>query len=345
MKTPDSTEPPVRPDIAVIIPHFQRRPGLLERAVRSVFAQTLQSRALVIVGDDSSPIPAEDELRPLVELPQDRIRIVRRRNGGAGAARNSAMNAIPAGVRYVAFLDSDDAWRPAHLETAVVALEAGYDAYFCNFIGVGYPDIGHFERIGSLKPEANPLVDARRHIHALAVSALEHTVSDGGGLIGTPTVLYDYAKYPRLRFREEFYNGQDFFFWMDLSELGARFAFSFQINCDNGEGVNIYQASGWGSEKSLQRLRNELFVWTSVNRFYSLTPALRAANDRTIRHLQRSIGFDLLHRLRHRKPIPWVVLWGACKLAPTTPLLIIAGIFAAILAKLQRPKISSLKQE
>lgn len=334
MTTSALAETAVSPDIAVIIPHFQRRPGLLFRAVMSAFAQTLQSRVIVIVGDDSSPVAAEDELRGHADLPQDRIVIVRRPNGGAGAARNSAMNAIPASVRYVAFLDSDDAWRPRHLETAVAALQAGYDAYFCNFIGVGYPDIGHFERIGSLRPEENPVVNKELKIHALAVSALEHTISDGGGLIGTPTVVYDYQKYPQLRFREEFYNGQDFFFWMDLSEFGARFSFSFQILCDNGEGVNIYQASGWGSEKSLQRLRNELFVWTSVNRFYKLTPKLKECNTRTIRNLQGALGLDLLHRLRHRKPIQWRLVTDTFRMAPSTPMMAIFGAGKAVLSRL-----------
>jgi succinoglycan biosynthesis protein ExoW len=318
MKPSDALGPAAEPDIAVIIPHFQRHPGLLTRAVRSVFAQTEQARALVIVGDDSSPVPAAEELRPLADLPQDRVLIVRRPNGGAGAARNSAMDAIPAGVKYVAFLDSDDAWRPRHLETAIVALEAGFDAYFCNFIGVGYPDIGHFERIGSLRPEAHALVSAEHRIHALSVSALEHTVSDGGGLIGTPTVVYRFAKYPALRFREEFYNGQDFFFWMDLSELGAKFAFSFEILCDNGEGVNIYQASGWGTDKSMQRIRNELFVWTSVNRFYRLTPELKRANWRTIRNLQEGVGRDLLHRVVNRKPLKLDLVRDTVRMAPST---------------------------
>lgn len=318
MTSPETATTSAPTDIAVIIPHYQRASGLLTRAVRSAFAQTFRARLLVIIGDDSSPIPANEELRPLPDLPQDRIIIVRRPNGGAGAARNSAMDAIPAGVRYVAFLDSDDAWRPRHLEVALAALQSGYDAYFCNFIGVGYPDIGHFERIGSLRPQDHPIVDAGRQIHALGVSALEHTVSDGGGLIGTPTVVYDHAKYPTLRFREEFYNGQDFFFWMDLSELGARFAFSFQILCDNGEGINIYQASGWGSDKSMQRIRNELFVWTSVNRLYKLTPELTQANRRTIRNLQEAVGRDFLHRLRNRKPVQWRLIGGALRLAPST---------------------------
>ena len=324
------------PDIGVVIPHYQRTPGLLLAAVRSAFAQTIAARLIVIVCDDESPSPARDELDGVPGLPAGQLIVICRQNGGAGAARNTALDAVPAGVRYVAFLDSDDSWRPRHIESAVYALEQGYDAYFSNFIDVSHPAIGHFERIGALKPQDHPLIDAARRQHALGVSALAHTVSDGGGLIGTPTVVYRFDKFPELRFREEFYNGQDFFFWMDLSELGARFAFSFEIECDNGEGVNIYQASGWGSEKSLQRLRNELFVWTSVERFYRLDGPLLQANRRTIRHLQESLGKDLLHRLRYRKPISRRLLTDIVRMAPSTLLATPLAMLKTVTSRVSR---------
>lgn len=323
-------------DIAVITPHFQRRPGLLPLAVKSVFNQTIADRACVVICDDSSPSPAESELRPLSELPQDRIHIYRQPNGGAGSARNTALSKVPAGIKYVAFLDSDDAWRPHHLEAAVAALERGYDAYFADFIAVGYPGVGNMERIGSLRPEENPVVDASRRLHALAVSHIEHQVSDGGGLIQTSTVVYRYDKYPVMRFREEFFNGQDFFFWMDLGEAGAKFIFTFDIECDNGEGINIFQASGWGTERSLHRLRNELFVWTSVERFYKLDKRMLAANRRTIRNLQGSVGLDVLHRLRHRKPISFSLLRDIFRMAPSSVFFALAAPVRMVIAHLSR---------
>jgi succinoglycan biosynthesis protein ExoW len=319
------------PDIAVVIPHYQKTKGLLGQAVQSAFAQSVADRLLVIVCDDTSPSPAADELASFAARYPQQLLILKRPNGGAGAARNTALDAVPAGFRYVAYLDSDDAWRPDHIENAVHALELGHDAYFSNFIGVGYPDVGHFERVGNLFANQHPLLDAKRRIHALGCSALEHTVADGGGLIGTPTVVYRFDKYPHLRFREEFYNGQDFFFWMDLSELGASFVFSFNVECDNGTGVNIYQASGWGSEKSLQRLRNELFVWTSVERFYKLSPAMLAANRRTIRNLQEGLGRDVLHRLRHGKPVSLALLRDIFSMAPSSlPVALMAPLKMAL---------------
>lgn len=323
-------------DVAVVIPHFQRQPGLLLRALRSVFSQTAADRICIVVCDDASPISASQEIDNLTDAERARVKLVQQTNKGAGAARNNALDNLPAGIQYVAFLDADDAWRPAHIENALYALGLGFDAYFSNFIGVGYPDIGHFERVGSLSLHAHPCLDESRKVHALGTSALAHTVVDGGGLIGTSNVVYRFHKYPHLRFREEFYNGQDFFFWMDLSELQARFAFCYDIECDNGEGINIYQSSGWGTEKSLQRLRNELFVWTSVERFYELSPDLARANQRTIRNLQESFGKEIVHRLRHRKAIPGALVKDILRMAPSTWGRAPLGIVKAVLAKTRR---------
>jgi succinoglycan biosynthesis protein ExoW len=123
---------------------------------------------------------------------------------------------------------------------------------------------------------------------------------------------------------------------MDLGELGARFCFSFDIECDNGEGINIFQASGWGTEKSLQRLRNELFVWTSVERFYRLSPAMLMANKRTIRNLQEAVGRDVLHRLRHGKPISMKLLRDIHRMAPATLPVALMTPFKMVVGKLSR---------
>jgi succinoglycan biosynthesis protein ExoW len=328
-------QPQTAVDVAAIIPFFQRKPGLLIQAVRSVFAQTCADRMVAVICDDESPVSAESEIRGVEGLPQDRIIIIRQKNQGAGAARNNALRSVPASTKYVAFIDSDDVWRPTHIERALQALDRGYDAYFADFIAVGYPGVGNMARIGNLKPEDHLLLDQAQNLYALKVSALEHVVSDGGGLIQTSTVVYRYHKYPQLRFREEFYNGQDFFFWMDLSELKASFAFTFDVLVDNGEGINIYQAAGWGTDKSMQRIRNELFVWTSVNRFYRLSPSLQAANARTIRNLQEAVGRDALHRLRRGKGLPWVHLRDIFRMAPSTLWAAPGGVIKAVLQRLR----------
>lgn len=289
--------------VAVIIPFFQRKKGLLYIAIKSVFDQLFTGEVTCIVIDDESPVSAKEELAACADLPHDRIRLITQKNGGAGAARNAGLNAVEAGTQYVAFLDSDDSWRPMHLANAIQGLSAGHDAYFSDWWSYNFPDQTNFERIQALDKTKHQAVPNAANVFELGVTPIEHIVQDGGGVIQTSTVVYRFDRFTALRFREEFYNGQDFFFWMDLGEQGARFVFSTEVDCDNGEGINIYQGAGWGTERSLQRLRNELFVWISVNKFYKLTPELASKNKRTIRNLQESVVRDVLYRLRRRNPI------------------------------------------
>ena len=43
---------------SVIIPYYQREPGVLQRALKSVFAQSHADFDVIVV-DDSSPLPVE----------------------------------------------------------------------------------------------------------------------------------------------------------------------------------------------------------------------------------------------------------------------------------------------
>jgi len=323
---------PARDTIAVITPFFQRRPGLLAKALRSAFEQTVGERVMPIVVDDGSPVPAREDIATLPEAWRERVVLITQPNGGAGAARNRGLDHVPPGTRHVAFLDSDDTWRPAHLARAERALGEAHDAYFADWWSFNHPDQSNFTRIGSLRPAEHAPLPGTDSAYALGMSPLEHILRDGGGVIQTSTVVYRHDRHPALRFRAEFYNGQDFFFWMDLGERGAPFVFSTEADADNGEGINIYQGAGWGTERSLQRLRNELFVWTSVRRFYRLTESQRANNRRTIRHLQQAVVRDLLHRLRRRKPIDGRLLRdivrfdpGILAVAPWVPFRLLAG--------------------
>src|SRR4051812_6876591 len=120
--------------VGVVIPYFQRERGLLRRSVDSVIAQELPSnvRLNVVIVDDSSPWPARDELAEHPLLIRSELTIIKQPNGGPGAARNAALDFMSSEeIEYVAFLDSDDAWYPLHIATALEYLQ-GCDLYFDN---------------------------------------------------------------------------------------------------------------------------------------------------------------------------------------------------------------------
>ena len=53
--------------IGVVIPYFQREPGILRRALASVLRQRGVEQVAVVVVDDASPVPASAEVASLGE--------------------------------------------------------------------------------------------------------------------------------------------------------------------------------------------------------------------------------------------------------------------------------------
>ncbi len=105
------------PLVSVVIPTHDRA-AATERAARSVLAQSHRALELLVIDDGSTDGTAER----VEALGDPRLRVVRQRNAGVAAARNRGL--AEAKGAYVAFLDSDDAWRPDKLARQVAALEA-----------------------------------------------------------------------------------------------------------------------------------------------------------------------------------------------------------------------------
>ena len=103
------------PDISVVVATYNRR-QVLPRAIASVLAQGTVRFELIVVDDASR----DGTPQYLASLKDPRIRvIVAERNGGPSAVRNLGLKAARAGI--VAFLDSDDAYRPHRLTVPLAA--------------------------------------------------------------------------------------------------------------------------------------------------------------------------------------------------------------------------------
>lgn len=106
------------PDVSVVIPAYNTS-QYIAATIESVLAQTYTSYEVIVVNDGSPDTPAmERALAPF----RDRIVYLVQENGGISAARNAALSV--ARGRYIALLDSDDAWEPNYLAVQVAALEA-----------------------------------------------------------------------------------------------------------------------------------------------------------------------------------------------------------------------------
>jgi len=105
------------PVVSVITPAFNAT-ATLERAYRSLHAQTFGDWEYIVVDDGSSDRTAE----MVGEFQDPRVRaVLRTANRGTGAALNAGVQHSAGG--YLAFLDADDEFLPNHLEAHVAAME------------------------------------------------------------------------------------------------------------------------------------------------------------------------------------------------------------------------------
>jgi glycosyltransferase involved in cell wall biosynthesis len=103
-------------DVSVILPTYNRVHTLSE-ALQSVYAQEYGGNVEIIVVDDCS----QDNTISFVQENHPDVRLIGlQTNVGHGAARNHGIRV--AGGQFIAFLDSDDAWRPDYLNVQVSTL-------------------------------------------------------------------------------------------------------------------------------------------------------------------------------------------------------------------------------
>ena len=116
-------KPDAGPLVSVIIPTFNRG-WIVAEAIQSVLAQTYRQFELIVVDDGST-----DRTASILHEFQDHIRIIRQTNQGVSAARNQGVDAAQGA--FVAFLDSDDLWKPEKLAVQVNFFLSNSEALIC----------------------------------------------------------------------------------------------------------------------------------------------------------------------------------------------------------------------
>lgn len=126
--------------VSVVIPTYNRS-EMVERAVRSVQAQTYTNLDILIIDDGST----DDTRQHMAALQEDdnRLRYFRHEtNRGAQAARNSGMRVATG--NYIAFLDSDNEWLPQKIEKQMAlftARPASPGVVYCGFSRVNFEQL------------------------------------------------------------------------------------------------------------------------------------------------------------------------------------------------------------
>ena len=114
------------PKISIVTPAYNCE-KYLEEAVNSVLAQSFEDWELLII-DDCSKDATWLRMQTLAKK-DDRIRIFQNRhNSGSAATRNNGIR--QAKGEWIAFLDSDDLWRPEKLQRQMSVLRKHPDAAF-----------------------------------------------------------------------------------------------------------------------------------------------------------------------------------------------------------------------
>lgn len=108
------------PRFSIVIPTYNREDSIGE-TLQSCFAQRFGDFEIIVIDDGST----DDTLGVLQAIDDPRLRIVSQQNAGPAAARNHGMRLARA--PHIAFLDSDDKWYPAFLETANACLDGDPD--------------------------------------------------------------------------------------------------------------------------------------------------------------------------------------------------------------------------
>lgn len=273
-------------NISVVIPYYQKKAGTLSRTLNSVGIQTnLNAINQVIIVDDGSPVPAENELKNVSPLLSSKLTLIKKENGGVSKARNVGLESISKDSDIVAFLDSDDIWEPTLIESMLEAFELGADFYFTNHYQLN-SEVGAFERGGKIDlADHKSLQNGLYEYNGLMLDQIAT-----GNLIGTSTVAYRFNKYPNVRFRENLTcAGEDYLFWMDIAKENPKYIFNERCMVIYEEGINIYASVKWGTSEYQKLVIDEINYRSVLLNNYPLSKKSKEVLKERIR--QGRIGF------------------------------------------------------
>lgn len=284
----------------VVIPYFQRRAGVLAATLNSVAQQDVGVPVSVVIVDDASPIPAQQEVEQVNFPPNFNVRVIRQQNAGPGAARNRGIDALTE-VDFIAFLDSDDHWEPYHLSSALHAFEHGFDYYTAETVegGAGYRmHADHFKGELPLSPYSSA-----PWAQELTEPLINFTV--WGPISGSSTFVVRNSLIGDTRFCRGLRTaGEDGLFTTMLAAKEPRVMISKRIDVILGKGVNIFSEGDWGSRSGTLRaiyfLRSRLMMRPIVHAF----PVARIRVEGLIQTARRELCKSAVANLR-RGDFPW----------------------------------------
>ena len=308
---------------SVIIPYFQREPGILARALTSITSQDIPDgwSLEVIVVDDGSPCPARDELAALHFSDPRCLKLVCQENAGVAAARNRGLDEVNPFATLIAFLDSDDSWPQHHIANAIEACERGFDFIFTDNRREPYHD--------SYMKDCAPRT----------MMVLTQSTNDGGFIavprsempsliieefpVQASTVVYQRSIAPDLRFNTDLAAcGEDVLFMVALASKAKNTCFNARTRVECGHGVNIFFGHfAWDNPSFMAIKQDQVRCHTLIAKLPDQSPHTLAYNAKQLRKLRTDFVFHTIRRtLKTKGKLPeetrhlaktdrWFLVW------------------------------------
>lgn len=286
-------------DLAVIIPFYQVTSGVLRRALDAAFQQGMDFHVYVV--DDGSPISALAEVDGYEPALRGRITVLSQVNQGPGPARNTALAQLPAHVKWIAYLDSDDIWAADHLSMAIETLEIGYDLFMAN----GADEEG--ESSATFCPYNHRAIDDAGTRFAFGDDFLPSLFTETH--INTSTVVMRRDRLGHLRFPSIRGACEDLYYWLDVAQTNPRVAYTRDCHATAGSGVHTSFVRDWKSNEALGSQLNFAnyyrYALSVVQSEASLILITEKLNKNRI-----DFAITLLAMLKARRVIKGSVVWS-----------------------------------
>ncbi len=248
----------------IIIPYYQREPGILARALKSVFAQTHQDFEVIVV-DDASPLPAEADIHDFSLEERARITVIKQQNAGPGGARNMGLDHVPLDSAYAAFLDSDDEWAPDHLKTATEALTR-FDAD-CHFASIQGGEEFYYHFSVSELAEITAISRLCDDPPLVEIPNLAGVMLKDWSFLHLSCMVIGESLFRNTRFEAALrLAAEDVLFFYDCIRSARRVVLGENVGAMRGEGLNIFHGVASDSPQFLQQQFN---TWVALDRLES----------------------------------------------------------------------------
>jgi glycosyltransferase involved in cell wall biosynthesis len=238
--------------VSVVVPCFNTA-RFVEEAVASALSQTYPHVEVVVVNDGST-----DDFDRVIEPYRTSIRVIDQPNAGLAAARNRGVRESRG--EFVAFLDADDAWKPAKLARQFEALR---DDPNCVLVHTLSADVGASGE--PLPPQQRPW-SARLAQGNCTLPLLEHNTITVSSVLVRRDSLSD----------EPFLAGmpgcEDWRLWLELSLKGS-FAYV-------DEPLTMYRIHGANMSKKQLMMQRSVVAVLSQFLTMDLPPAVLGAATR-----------------------------------------------------------------